>query len=95
MLAEAGMVTIHATTIRLPTPHLTAERRLVAPTPIMAPDIVCVVLTGMPRAAVANKTDAAPVSALNPWDGSSLVILVAMVFTILHPPKKVPNEIAV
>ena len=65
--------------IFLPTPHLTAESLLVAPTPIIPPDIVCVVLTGIPNLAVKNSIAAAPVSAENPWYGSSLVILVAIV----------------
>ena len=30
------------------TPHLTAERRLVAPAPMMAPEMHCVVETGKP-----------------------------------------------
>ena len=37
-----------AHTMRPATPHLTAESRRVAPTPMMAPVIVCVVETGMP-----------------------------------------------
>jgi len=95
MLADAGIVSIHAITILRPTPHLTADSLLVAPTPMMAPEMVCVVLTGIPKAAVTNNIEAAPVSAQNPWDGSSFVILVAIVLTILHPPKNVPKEIAV
>src|SRR5262245_48357497 len=46
--AAAGMVMIHAQTIRRVTPHFTAVTRRVAPTPMMAPVIVCVVLTGIP-----------------------------------------------
>jgi hypothetical protein len=42
-----GIVKIHAHKRFTVTPHRTAERRLVAPTPIMAPVIVCVVLTGI------------------------------------------------
>jgi len=37
--AVAGIVIIHAYIIRLPTPHLTAENLLVAPTPMIAPEI--------------------------------------------------------
>lgn len=61
------MVSIHAMTIRLPIPHLTAESLLVAPTPIMLPEIVCVVLTGIPSFAVRKSIAAAPVSAQKPW----------------------------
>ena len=48
MSAAAGIVRIHAQTIRPAMPQRTAERRVVAPTPTMAPVIVWVVLTGMP-----------------------------------------------
>ena len=43
------MVRIQAHTILPATPHLTAEMRRVAPTPMMAPVMVCVVETGIPR----------------------------------------------
>ena len=46
--AEAGIVMIHAQTIRRATPQRTADSRWIAPTPIIAPVIVCVVLTGIP-----------------------------------------------
>jgi hypothetical protein len=38
--------------IRLPIAHLTADNRFVATAPIMAPDIACVVLTGIPSQAI-------------------------------------------
>ena len=43
------MVSTQAQTIRPATPHFTAESRFVAPTPTIAPVIVCVVETGMPH----------------------------------------------
>src|SRR5689334_20216277 len=46
--AAAGMVSTQAQTMRLATPQRTAERRVVDPTPTIAPVMVCVVLTGMP-----------------------------------------------
>ena len=46
--AEAGMVRTQAHTMRVATPQRTAEIRLVVPTPMIAPVIVCVVLTGIP-----------------------------------------------
>jgi len=49
ILAEAGIVNTHAQTILRATPQRTAESRRVAPTPIIAPAIVCVVLTGIPK----------------------------------------------
>src|SRR5207253_3943136 len=44
IVAAAGIVSIHAHTICRATPQRTADSRLVAPTPMMAPVIVCVVL---------------------------------------------------
>ena len=46
MNAEAGIVRIQAQTMRPAMPQRTAERRRIEPTPMMAPVIVCVVLTG-------------------------------------------------
>jgi hypothetical protein len=48
IVAAAGIVNIQAQTIRPATPHFTAESRRVAPTPTIAPVIVCVVDTGVP-----------------------------------------------
>src|SRR5881392_2745344 len=89
-----GIVRIHAHTTRPATPHRTAESRWVEPTPTMAPVIVCVVDTGIPCAAVKNSVAAAAVSALAPPTGWSFVILEPIVWTILHPPSKVPHAIA-
>ncbi len=50
------MVSTHAQTIRPATPQRTADRRRVAPTPTIAPVMVCVVLTGTPSA-VAVKSE--------------------------------------
>src|SRR5215510_14622057 len=46
--AEQGTVITQAQTTLLATPQRTAESRRVAPTPMIAPVIVCVVLTGIP-----------------------------------------------
>jgi hypothetical protein len=46
---QTGKVRIHAVKICLVTPHLTAESRRVAPTPMIAVLMVCVVLNGIPR----------------------------------------------
>ena len=91
MIAAMGMVMIQVQIILLATPHLTEERLFVAPTPIMLPLTQWVVLTGIPISDELMITAAEAVSAENPWIGSSLVILNPIVFTILHPPKKVPN----
>ena len=57
--ADAGIVSTHAHTIRPATPQRTADRRRIEPTPMIAPVIVCVVLTGTPRC-VAVKSEIAP-----------------------------------
>ena len=64
--ALAGIVIIHAYIIRRPIPHLTADSRLDAPTPIIAPEIACVVLTGIPSQAIIAKMTPPPVSAQKP-----------------------------
>ena len=46
--AAAGIVSTQAQTIWPATPQRTADSRRVAPTPMMAPVIVCVVLTRTP-----------------------------------------------
>src|ERR1035441_6145777 len=74
MTAAAGMVTSHAHTIRVATPQRTADNRLTAPTPTMAPVMVCVVLTGIPARAVANRVMAPALSAQKPPTGFSFVI---------------------
>src|ERR1700712_436141 len=93
-MADAGIVITHAYTIELATFHRTAEARRAAPTPTMAPVIVCVVDTGTPRNVAMNNVTAPPVSAQNPCIGVSLVIRKPMVRTIRQPPIKVPNPIA-
>jgi hypothetical protein len=46
--ALAGMVIIHAYTIRFAMGHLTAENLLLAPVPMIAPEIECVVNKSCP-----------------------------------------------
>lgn len=92
--ALAGMVIIHAYTIRFPIPHRTAESLLLAPTPIIEPAIAWVVLTGIPNNAIDVKMVPPAVSAQNPWYGFRSVKRKAIVFIILHPPTNVPNEMA-
>src|ERR1035437_718416 len=86
-MADAGMVRTQAQTIRRATPQRTAERRLVVPTPIIAPVMVWVVLTGIPASAVPNNVIAPAASAQKPPTGFSLVILEPMVCTMRQPPK--------
>src|SRR5262249_39779070 len=91
MVAPAGIVITQAQTILRATPQRTAERRCVAPTPMMDPVIVCVVLTGMPQSAVMTSVSAAADSAQKPPTGLSLVIFEPMVCTMRQPPKYVPK----
>ena len=58
------MVNTQAHSMLIVTPHLTAQSRLVAPTPLIDPVIVCVVLTGIPRFSVRNRVNA-PAVVLN------------------------------
>src|SRR6185436_12676713 len=92
--AAAGIVNIQAQTILPATPHLTADKRRVAPTPTIEPVIVCVVDTGVPVSVTYARVRAAAVSAQNPPTGLSFVILVPMVRTIRQPPERVPKAIA-
>ena len=57
------MVVAQATTTFAATPQRTAESRWVAPTPMMPPVIVCVVLIGMPKYEAIPSVKAPPVSA--------------------------------
>src|SRR5215218_5420667 len=93
--ADAGIVKIQAQTILPATPQRTADIFLDAPTPTMAPVMVCVVDTGTPSAVARNKVIAPPVSAQKPPTGLSLVIFWPMVLTMRQPPNSVPSPIAV
>ena len=93
-MAAPGIVRIQAQTIRRVTPQRTAEIRLTAPTPDMAPVITWVVLTGIPRWVARKILEAAAVSAQKPSMGLNLVIFCPMVFTIRQPPVNVPRAIA-
>ena len=73
-MADAGIVTTQAHTMRRATPHRTADSRCVDPTPTIAPVMVCVVLTGIPASAVEKRVMAPADSAQNPPTGFSLVM---------------------
>ena len=92
-MAEIGMVSTHAHNKLTVIPQRTAEILLVNPTPIIAPVMVWVVETGIPKCSVKNSVIAPAVSALTPSSGVTLVILVPMVFTIFQPPLMVPKAI--
>ena len=94
MTADAGMVSTQAQTIWRATPQRTAESRRVAPTPMIAPVIVCVVLMPTPSCVAVKIATAAPVSAAKPPTGCSFVIFEPIVLMIRHPPVSVPKPIA-
>ena len=94
MSAAAGKVSTHATTMLWATFQRTAAVRRAAPTPTMAPVMVCVVETGTPNHVAKNRVLAPAVSAQNPRIGVSRVIFEPMVCTMRQPPNKVPNAIA-
>ena len=89
-----GMVIIQAAAMVLPTPQRTAEKRLVAPVPIIAPVMEWVVLTGTPNCEAASMTMAPEVSAEKPSTGRRLVTLAPNVLITRHPPQAVPTIIA-
>ena len=93
-MADTGMVMIQAQMILMVNPQRTADSRLVNPTPMIDPVIVCVVDTGIPKNCVKNKVIAPADSAATPSSGVILVIRDPMVFTIRHPPDIVPKAIA-
>src|SRR5215831_18544891 len=93
-VAAAGIVRTQAQTIRPATRHLTADNRVVDPTPAIAPVIVCVVDTGIPEKVAPKIVIAPAVSAQKPPTGRSLVIFDPIVCTMRQPPESVPKAIA-
>src|SRR5690606_12964969 len=92
--ALIGIVNIQAHNRLMVTPHLTADKRLVAPTPMIEPVIVCVVLTGILSISVTNSVIAPAVSAATPSNGVTLVIRLPIVLMIFQPPLIVPAAMA-
>src|ERR1051325_3644951 len=88
------MVRIQAHTTRPATPHRTAERRWIDPTPTIAPVIVWVVDTGIPWAETKKRVAAAADSPATPPEGASFVIRDPRVWTTRHPPVRVPRAMA-
>ena len=69
------------------TPQRTAEKRLVAPTPITEEVITCVVETGKPYCAVPSITALATVCAANPLTGVSEKMRRPRVRMMRQPPE--------
>src|SRR6266403_835419 len=88
--AAPGIVSTQAQTMRRVIPQRTAERRREAPTPTMAPVMVCVVLTGMPKAAVPTRVSPPAVSAAKPPKGLGLERRRPLCFEKRHPPPMGP-----
>ena len=80
-------------TMFLATPQRTAFTRLVAPTPMIAEVMTCVVEIGAwNRNAEPNMIDAPVVSAAKPCGGSSSMILRPRVRMMRQPPAYVPRD---
>jgi len=94
MTADTGIVSTQAQTMVPAMFQRTAESRLLAPTPAMAPVMVCVVLTGTPNADASRIVAPPPVSAQKPPKGVSFVMRVPIVYTMRQPPRAVPAAIA-
>ena len=90
--ADAGIVNTQVVMMFPAMPQRTAENLRVVPTPMMAPAMVCVVLTGIPMAVAEKRVTAPAVSALNPPIGLRWVSFMPIVFTIFMPPARVPND---
>ena len=69
------------------TPQRTADSRLVAPTPMIAEVMVCVVEIGQPSRDVTNSTVLAVVSAENPSGGRRWMTRRPRVRMIRQPPE--------
>ena len=68
------------------TPQRTAETRLAAPVPMIAPEITCVVESGKPTCDAAMITVAPTPCAAKPCAGSILMIRLPIVRMIRQPP---------
>ena len=87
------MVMNHPATMFPATPHRTAETRFVAPTPMIAEVMTCVVEIGaLNMKDAVYITEAAVVSAAKPCGGSSSMIRRPSVRMMRHPPAYVPSE---
>src|SRR3954447_20995861 len=94
MHAAAGRVRTHATTMLPATPQRTADRRLAAPEPITAPEIVWVVESGKPPCEEARITAAPAPWAAKPCAESILWMRLPIVLMMRQPPAYVPIAIA-
>src|SRR5688500_6537468 len=91
MEAAPGNVKIQAITMFPATPQRTADRFLVAPTPMIAEVIVWVVEMGRPSWLLTHSTLAATDSAAKPAGGSRWITRRPSVLMIRQPPAYVPR----
>ena len=89
--AAPGMVSTQVITMCKATPQRTADSRCVAPTPMMAVEMTCVVLMGAPRRVAMRITAPAENSAVNPCTGRNFTTFIPMVRMTRHPPTEVPS----
>ena len=89
-----GIVNTHAQTILEAKPQRTADMRRDMPTPTIAPVIVCVVETGMPKLVAKNRAIDPAVCAEKPPEGRMRVMPMPIVRTMRQPPNNVPKPIA-
>ena len=89
----AGIVITQAATIFVAVAQRTEATPFVMPTPMIAPVIVWVVLTGIPRTAVPIKVKAPDVSAQNPYTGFKRAKPSPKVLMTFLPPMMVPKAI--
>ena len=95
MRPQPGKVNIHVSIMSLTTPKFIAERRMTAPTPIIALVFVCVVDTGMPKMLERSRHEAAARSAEKPWYFSSRTMSMPTERIIFSPPTLVPTPMTV
>src|SRR3954469_25181051 len=96
IVPAAGAVRTQPTAMSPATDHRTADRRVVAPTPITAEVTTCVVDTGAANTnAVRYSTELADSSAAKPCGGVRLKIRRPSVRMIRSPPDQVPAASAV
>ena len=75
---QIGIVSTHAETIFLTIPHFTAPVFLKLPTPIIAVEIMWVVLTGIPKCEQVRMIPEAVISTANPSIGFILQFLMTL-----------------
>ena len=85
---QPGKVSSQVMPISLTTEKLMAERRLTAPTPMMAVVLAWVVETGMPKTELISRLTEAARSAEKPWYFSRLTMSMPTDLMIFFPPRR-------